>query len=304
MMKYLTIFYFSIFVCLAFINKGYAQPSFPVLKGPYLGQTPPGLKAVVFAPEIVSHKGRYEYGIAFSPNLEEVYFSSQKENGTAFIHSSRLEDGVWQPINTMSFTDGEKAGEMEPFVSHDGKQVYFTAYNADFTDTKIWVIDRTAQGWGNARKLDSPINDEEVFNATLAKNGDLYYTDIFKSKTYRAVHNNGQYPDVEEVPIAFGLHPFVSPAQDYLLVDAVATDQNRKDKDIYVYFKKADGTWSQPVNLGESVNSSFGETVPSVTPDGKYLFFSRYNEEGGLSDFYWVSADVIENVRPQNLSLR
>ena len=76
--------------------------------------------------------------------------------------------------------------------------------------------------------------------------------------------------------------------------------KNRKDKDIYVYFKKADGTWSKPINLGESVNSNVGETVPSVTPDGKYLFFSRYNEEGGLSNLYWVSTQVIEDLRPAN----
>jgi len=38
-------------------------------------------------------------------------------------------------------------------------------------------------------------------------------------------------------------------------------------------------------NLGDIVNSDFFEAVPSVTPDGKYLFFSRYNEENELSIF-------------------
>ena len=54
---------------------------------------------------------------------------------------------------------------------------------------------------------------------------------------------------------------------------------------IYVYFKKKDSTWSKPINLGKDVNSNFAETCPSITPDGKYLFFGRYNEEGGFQTF-------------------
>ena len=68
--------------------------------------------------------------------------------------------------------------------------------------------------------------------------------------------------------------------------------------DIYVYFKMKNGTWSKPINLGNDVNSNYTETCPSLTPDGKYLFFSRYNEEGGLSNIYWVSAKVINRLRP------
>jgi hypothetical protein len=35
------------------------------------------------------------------------------------------------------------------------------------------------------------------------------------------------------------------------------------------------------------------ETCPSLSPDGRYLFFSRYNEPGGLSNIYWISSAVI-----------
>lgn len=289
-----------LFTCLGLSHKGYSQSSFPELQGPYLGQKEPGTTPQVFAPGLVSLPNRFEIGISFSPDLKEVFFSTQKPKDVAAIQSSKVEDGKWQPIEHVNFTAGKKAGEMEPFVSLDGNHVYFTAYNADFSDTKIWVVDRTDTGWGAARKLASPINNEEVFNSTLANNGDLFYTDIFKGKTYSAKNKNGRYPEVELVNIEFGMHPFIAPEQDYLLVDGVAKDKNRKDKDIYVYFKNADGTWSKPINLGEEVNSTFYETVPSVTPDGKYLFFSRYNEEGGrISDFYWVSTEVIERLRPK-----
>ncbi|QMU66603.1 MAG: hypothetical protein GKR88_00890 [Flavobacteriaceae bacterium] len=53
------------------------------------------------------------------------------------------------------------------------------------------------------------------------------------------------------------------------------------------------------MNLGSEVNSNFAETCPSITPDGKYLFFGRYNEKRELSNFYWVSTEIIEKLRPK-----
>ena len=135
-------------------------------------------------------------------------------------------------------------------------------------------------------------------NLTQAKNGDVFYDNRSKRKMYSSFSKNGGFPEVQEVEVKIGSHPFISSSQDYLLVDARnKEDKNRKDKDIYVYFKKKDGTWSKPINLGDKVNSNFGETVPSVTPDGKYLFFGRYNEEGGLSNFYWVSTEIISKLK-------
>ena len=63
-------------------------------------------------------------------------------------------------------------------------------------------------------------------------------------------------------------------------------------------FKKKDDTWTKPINLGMTINSKFDETVATVTPDGKYLIFSR-RTEGNALNLYWVSAEVIENLRPK-----
>lgn len=38
-----------------------------------------------------------------------------------------------------------------------------------------------------------------------------------------------------------------------------------------------------------------GKRFPSVTPDGKYLFFCRVSDG---SDFYWVDAKIIEDLSP------
>ena len=296
-------FGYSFIFLILIINNINSQNKFPYLKGPYLGQKPPGFIPELFAADIVSINGRYEYGISFSPDLDEIYFSANKEGDVASIYFTKLKENKWTSIKKVKFTRDEKAGEMEPFVNHSGKEIYFTAYNKDYTDTKIWRVERLKNGWSKAIKLNSPLNNAEVFNSTLAKNGDLFFTNIYKSKTYYSPLKNGKYSEIKEINIDFGIHGFISPSQDYLLVDAVnKEDDSRKDKDIYVYFKQKNGTWSKPIHLGDEVNSSFYETIPSVTPDGKYLFFSRYNEKGGiLSNFYWVSAEIIHNLKKMHI---
>ncbi|MEM9000402.1 MAG: hypothetical protein AAGB24_09060 [Bacteroidota bacterium] len=271
----------------------------PKMGSPYFGQNPPGLIPEIFAPGIISINGRYEHGISFSPDLDEVYFSANKKGGVTDIYFSKLEGGKWMPIKKAKFTEGRKDEEMQPFVSFSGKKIYFTALNADNTDTKIWYVNRSDNTWSDAIKLDSPINDSLSFFPNQAKNGDLFYTNVSERKMYYAPNKKGQFPEVDEVGIDFGIHGFISPSQDFILVNARNREDDQRKSDIYVYFKKKDGAWSKPINLGSEVNSNFSETCPSLTPDGNYLFFSRYNEEGGLSNFYWVDAQIIENLRPK-----
>ena len=189
----------------------------------------------------------------------------------------------------------------------DGKRIYFTAMDSSFADEKIWYVNRLEDSWSDAIELDSPINDGLVFSPNQAKNGDLFYTNITDLRTIRtnyAPNKNGKYPEVLEVEIEFGHHAFISPSQDYLLVAGRnKEEESRKDNDIYVYFKKQDGTWTKPINLGSTINSDFDEKSPRITPDGKYLFFGRSERDvgPGLSDLYWVSTEVIYKVRPIDL---
>ncbi len=49
--------------------------------------------------------------------------------------------------------------------------------------------------------------------------------------------------------------------------------------DIWISEKKGD-TWGAPFNAGKPVNSNLGEGDPSLSPDGKYLFFTRCQNLG------------------------
>ena len=56
--------------------------------------------------------------------------------------------------------------------------------------------------------------------------------------------------------------------------------------DLYISYLTPDG-WSTPENLGDSINSEFWESSPSLSPDKKDLYFSSRQPDGyGGSDLY------------------
>jgi hypothetical protein len=61
--------------------------------------------------------------------------------------------------------------------------------------------------------------------------------------------------------------------------------------DLYISFRKNDGSWGTPVNLGPHFNTTAYENGSTISPDGKFLFFTRRQDWHTSidSNIYWVS---------------
>jgi Tol biopolymer transport system component len=66
--------------------------------------------------------------------------------------------------------------------------------------------------------------------------------------------------------------------------------------DLYISFRFADGSWSRAFNAAV-LNTSEADWCATVSPDGKYLFFTRNGTGNG--DIYWVDAKIIDELRPK-----
>jgi len=288
-------------------TNAYATDNLTVMKGPWFGQAIPNLTPQMFAPDIISLTGRYEFGLSFSADLQALYFTTlEVQEGTVHspqIFHSKVINGKWTKPARADFTQGKMPDELLPYAGLDNNKVYFTAKKGNAPESGIWFVNKSGGLWSEAQRLSQPLNDGALFDISQATNGDLFFTNMSERKMYFAKNEAGILSKAMPVDIEFGIHGFISPNGDYLVVNARhRADKSRRDSDLYVYFKNTDGSWSTPINLGEAVNSTYSETVPRITPDGNFLFFGRYNEPGQISNIYWVSTRVITQLKEENLN--
>lgn len=100
---------------------------------------------------------------------------------------------------------------------------------------------------------------------------------------------------------------FENKEEDVLLISAERRNAYG-GQDLYVLFKKKDGNWSHPKNLGPDINTFEEEFAPWLSPDGKFLIFTSGGHPGyGGWDLYrserltqtWTRWSTPENLGPQ-----
>lgn len=158
--------------------------------------------------------------------------------------------------------------------------------------------------------LGRSINTEKHYEnyPAVTRDGTIYYmsrreqgvggTDVFRSRNI-----DGRYAAAENVGAPVNTEggdpdPFVAPDESYLIV-CRKKEPGFGEFDLYISFRKPDGSWMEPVNMGEKVNSSGFEIRPYVTPAGIYLFFT--SSRNGRNGIYWVDARVIADLKPDDL---
>jgi hypothetical protein len=272
---------------------GGGEDGAPRPDGPYVGQTPPGDTAEVFAPGIVS-TGMYTRDVAMTPDGRELYFGVMV-GGLAVIMETRLGPDGWSEPEVAPFSRDPRYFDLEPAISPDGSTFYFLSTRLPpgqepsesevrrWVNQDIWAMDRVGEGWGEPYNLGPPINTEaSEFFPSVTRDGTMYFTrgdDTGESHIYRSRLVDGRYgepeklgPEVNSTPSQY--NAFIAPDESYLILCTGGRDDSLGGTDYYVVFRDEDDVWSGPVNLGAAVNTpGGGEFSPYVSPDGRYLFF-------------------------------
>ena len=257
----------------------------------YLGQTPPGNTPEIFAPGIVSVTGRYEYGLSVSPNNDEIYFTAEEPGDGLMV--VRKVNGIWGKPELANLR-GKNRWEFEAFFTPDGSKLYFTSETND--TSKFWFMVKDAGTWSKPKYLPSPINNTSVMWCTFTFDETMYYGNNNNFQIHRARLTSGKYTEIENLGFK-GTHPTIAPDESFFLFNSRSYGGYGKS-DILVVFKNENGSWGTPINLGDKINTEYSETCASLSPDGKYIFFSRYNEPENKSNIYWVSSDIITRLAP------
>jgi hypothetical protein len=335
----------SLLICKETINAQqteFLSRKFSGLTGPYLGQTPPGMKPELFAPEIIA-TGYNERDIAISPDGKEIFYGLLTTRHITIMRTN-LMNGYWTEPQIASFAQKDQYYYLEPCFSADGKTLYFLSNcppfgkepKAGWFYQNIWASDKNPDGsWGEIYNPDTILNRQNTqFYPSLTKSGTIYFTrsDALSKKTVilRARKSGDKYLEPELLPPVINqsgniFNAFVSPDESYLIA-CVGNKNNAVNPgftNYCIFFRGKDDSWNEGIPFGPDINSKGSNAISaSVSPDGKFIFFAAQkisnemqekSKRGTLSsmfgflnspqngnyDIYWVSAKLIEELRPK-----
>lgn len=277
--------------------------------GHFLGQASPGVELQVFAPGVVSIEDGKEYKITFSPDLQEILFTRRTPNGkNDRIYYSRLEKGeLTSPVLVPFAYD---CLEMDPSFTPDGNRVYYNSKrplpdeNSISNRFNVWYVDRVENGWGEPQFVGSPFNDYRPVYFSFTDDGTLYFTNSNPREIWYAELKDDRYGEAQPLLSLVNIlpnvaHPGISPDGSYIVVDSYEYKGGVLVGSLYVSFRKPDGFWTKVVSMADALNAAETDIYasPRISPDGKYLFFESYLPDTDQADIYWVSTEIIEQLR-------
>ncbi|MBG0859029.1 MAG: PD40 domain-containing protein [Bacteroidales bacterium] len=200
------------------------------------------------------------------------------------------------PFNPVSIGSAINTREDEywPSITADGqtfmftRQAYVNNFTGSYTKTQedFFVSNFSGNEWQKANNAGEPLNTKENEGAqTLSSNGRyMYFTScdrpggIGSCDLYFSSFSNGRW----SVPVNLGppinttyweSTPSVN-ADGTMLFFASNRPGGNGGKDIWYSAITKKGSWSQPVNLGNTINTSGEEMSPFIHFDGKSLYFA------------------------------
>ena len=300
-----------IFLFLFVMNIG-AADDWPVLKGPYLGQKPPGMTPEIFVPGLLNNDEMGAFCTIFSPGGTEFYFGYYKKTGDACdIYWMNQKNGRWSQPEKLRFNSNNY--ENDVCMSADGNMLVFRSWRALPSGKKpkdhsyLWFAKRTRHGWSEAKPILCEGIPVRTGYPSLSQNNTLYFVHRWNGRfgIYLSKFKDQQYGKPHFVYEVFNQDfvigdLFVSPDESYFIISGREPVEKGEFGmlDLYVIFRDSNETWSKPFSLGTEINTCQGsENCPTVSPDGKYFFFNRYNPDKKRGNMYWVSAAVITNIK-------
>jgi outer membrane protein OmpA-like peptidoglycan-associated protein len=217
-------------------------------------------------------------------------------------------------------------GDLSPVITADGRRLYIGRYpyagNIGAPEREdIYVSDLQPNNtWGPMLNVGRPLNNEGsnfLISITPDGNsallGNTYRRDgspagAGVSIAYR-IANGWTIPSPVQISNYYNRSRFSEMCLDpsgRVLIMAVDRDDTKGNKDLYVSFKRNDGSFTEPVNMG-AVNTWGGEMSPFVAADGRTMYFATNGRKGyGGTDIWmtrrlddtWLNWSEPENLGP------
>lgn len=183
----------------------------------------------------------------YNSDATVIYFSmlQDKRDASFDIYYTKKINGIWSsPVKLKEPINGY-ADETDPFISFDGKYLYFARRFKDkeFEDYEcyqIYVSEKNDTAWGNAKILPEPVNSVCDRAPRMAADGKTLY--------FMSVRGN-----------------------------------NKSGIDLYYAKKITKNAWLAPIPI-DTINNTQDEGYPSIPLSGEYLYYQTKTKKKNAKD--------------------
>lgn len=219
--------------------------------------------------------------------------------------------------------------ELIPVIAPDGKTIFFCRnghpenFGTDKNNDDIWYSKLEGQQWSLAKNIGKPLNNSghnyviwvSPDNNKMIVNG-IY--NIFGESEKNGISITERNPDgTWSIPKPIIIEDFYNDG-DYqnftfssdlrvIIMSLTRKNDTYGGEDLYISFRKNDGTYTKPKNLGKILNTSKDEGTPFLAPDNTTLyFFSKGHPGYGNADNFvskrlddtWLNWSKPKNLGP------
>jgi ketosteroid isomerase-like protein len=249
---------------------------------------------------VISAADRNETWPSIDPMDGSLWFSVyDREFDAQQLMRAARDSAGWraaEPVPFSSTRDGDRA----PRFSTDGRRLFFTSRRAapgrEAGDLNVWAVERSDAGWSAPALLPEPVNGpSRDMHASVAHNGDVYLSSYRtgsrgRADLFRIPSTGGGYGPVEQLPDEINdergqTDVLVSPDGTWLIVVVTDHPLGLGGDDLFLSRRTANG-WTPLEHIPAPINSAEYEYGPSLSPDGRMLYFTSHRR--GSADVYRI----------------
>lgn len=270
-------------------------------------------KIKVFTTGTYNFKGYYT-GIVAGQNTKVAadYFIIKAEKRKLNLLSNQI--SKYNKEN-MGLNINSPYSEIAPVIAPDGKTLYVARANhpmniKPINKYDIWYSTLESNGkWSKLKHAPKPLNNtgDNVVISVTPDNNTLFLETLYNPdgtfKSDQGISVSHRTASGWSVPKKIKIKNYYnkniyesfafSPGRE-VLVMSVERNDSYGEKDMYVSFLQDDGSYSEPQNMGQVLNSYLGEGTPYIAPDNKTLYFYSFTEPG------YGDADIFVSKRLDN----
>lgn len=258
-----------------------------------------GAKLFFYVNDKLVHKRPYKRfdasGVAFRTTTKGVSYGGftidQKKAPIYLLTSSG--DSVWTGKNLGSKVNSPYIDKY-PRISPDGQFLYFLREDpADgFGSQDIYRSEKIDNEWTPAENVQRPINNRyaNFVCGVMADNNTLLLSNAYKNyneENLLAFTFKGENGWEDPTPVRIQKLQkkgrwvsFTLSSDGRVLIFSMVRPDTYGGRDLYVSFRLANGDFSKPKNLGETINTIGNEHCPFLAADGKTLYFDTDGHPG------------------------